>query len=53
MKKPIVCTCGVEVPAIEVFPGNICLECYEIKMTNALMPTAHQLTAMFRNGVTR
>jgi hypothetical protein len=49
----IICTgCRCEVHPLEVFPGPLCLTCYEKKMEGTPLPTAEEITAMWK-GVVR
>jgi hypothetical protein len=40
-------TCLQEIHPLAVFPNGICLECYEIVMENAPMPTAQEIRQMW------
>lgn len=49
-------TCGREIEPLTEFPnpngaGLVCLPCYERHMDNAPMPTAAEITGLFRKAV--
>jgi hypothetical protein len=42
-------TCGNDVDPLELFPGPLCLACYEISQIGVPMPTQQELLEMFRS----
>lgn len=44
-------TCANEITPLEEFPGGICVDCYAIEFDKRPMPTAEDITAMFRGSV--
>ena len=46
--KMITCSnCKASVHKLEVFPGEICLKCYELEQLGKPLPTAGELRAMW------
>jgi len=46
----ITCTaCKTEVSDLAIFPEDLCLACYSAKMESQPLPTAEELTAIWRN----
>jgi len=44
----ITCTsCKASVDKLEVFPGELCLKCYELEQLGKPLPTASELRAMW------
>ncbi len=44
------CTnCNTETDPLAIFPEDLCLACYSAKMESQPLPTAEELTAMWRN----
>lgn len=47
--EKITCTgCGSKITQLEVFPGNICVGCYEKEFDRQPVMTDQQLADMFR-----
>ena len=48
MPKDKICTtCGAHVEALRVFPGPLCLDCYEAAQEGEPMPTAKEILRMW------
>jgi hypothetical protein len=51
MNETFTCTtCNTTASALEQFPGGVCLQCWAASPEGQRMPTAEELTAMWKGG---